>query len=163
MRYYVELIKILKRIYGNKIKIRERNRNNITQKEFNETASNIQYTSYSNNYPQEDIIVYINENINYDAAIIWNNILRKEKGTPIKTFSVNSYSWNTLFENGEVINSDYIHDMKSDIYHKVIFIKVDALEYYIDELYNLIEPSSDDLNFPKELLNNYNYNYERKK
>ena len=163
MRDYSELINNLKRIYGNQIIIGERNKDRIIQKKFNETISKIQYTPYSNNYPQEDIIVYINENINYDIAIIWNNILRKEKGTPIKTFSVNSYSWNKLFENNEIINTKYIHDKKSNIYHKVIFIKVDALEYYIEDLYSLVAPSSDDLNFPKELLKDYNYNYERKK
>lgn len=162
MRDYDKLIKSLKHIYGNKIKIGKRNEDKIIQKKFDETLCNIQYTPYHNNYPQEDMIVYINENINYDTAIIWSNIFRKEKGIPIKTFSVNSYSWNTLFKNDEVINSDYIRD-KNNIYHKVIFIKCDALEYYIKDLYNLIEPSSDDLKFPKILLKNSNYNCERKR
>ena len=121
MRDYENLIKRLKKIYGNEIKIGERNEDKITEKSFNETINKIQYTPYHNKYPQENIIVYINENINYDIAIIWNNMLRKDKGVPIKSFSVNSYSWNTLLKNDEVINSDYICD-NNNIYHKVIFM-----------------------------------------
>lgn len=162
MTNYKELIKKLNNKYGNKIKIGERNKNYTNQKNFKESLNNIEYTPYSNTTPQEDIIIYINENINYEIAVIWNNITRKNKGEPIKTFSVNKHTWNNLFEKDEVINSDYIRDNKN-IYHKVIFIKVEALEYYINDIYTLIEPSDDDKGFPKELSNDENYNSKRKR
>lgn len=59
------------------------------------------------------------------------------------------------------MNCDYMCDKKG-IYHKVLFIKIDVLEYFINDLYSLIKPSSDDEGFSKELLKNKNFNSERK-
>lgn len=162
MRNYEELKSRLEKIYGNKIRVGERNRECIDKKDSKEDIGKIQYTPYKYKYPEEDIIVYINENINYDFTIIWNNIVRKERGKQIKTFSVSKYTWNTLLRLDEIIKCDYITDEKN-IYHKVLFIRNDALEFYINDLYYLIEPSNDDDGFPNELLKEENYNSERKR
>ena len=45
----------------------------------------------------------------------------------------------------------------------MLFIKSDALEFYINDLYSLIDFSNDDDGFPKELLKREEYDSKRKR
>ena len=95
---------------------------------------------------RKDIAIYIHAD--YEIAVVWNLLYRREKNKVIKCFSV-SQSWDEIKPDGDEINDIYkcMKKNKGDL-EKVIVLGVDPLSDIMDDLFSYLQENINDPHRP---------------